>query len=101
MAYLFGRLDSHHMKIPRVLLAPLYLYVIIQLAWVIFQAQPPDSVVPSMFFGAALILKILLFAVITYWLDRGVLLDYLRQSEEYFIKATAPESQAATAFGRH
>jgi hypothetical protein len=99
MAYLFGRLDSHHMKIPRILLAPLYLYVIIQLAWVIFQAQPPDSVVPSMFFGAALILKILLFAVVTYWLDRGVLLDYLRQSEEYFVNVRSMESDGPTANG--
>jgi len=33
MAFFIGRLDSHYLKLPRVILAPLYLYAIIQLFW--------------------------------------------------------------------
>jgi hypothetical protein len=33
MAFFVGRLDSHYLKLPRVILAPLYLYAIIQLFW--------------------------------------------------------------------
>jgi|SRR5215831_3861318 len=82
MAYLFGRFDSHHINIPRALLAPLYLYVIIQLTWVTFRTGM-QGVEPSMFLGAALILKILLFLVVTYWLDHDVLLEYIKKAEEY------------------
>lgn len=33
MAFFFGRLDSHYLKLKRVVLAPLYLYAVIQLYW--------------------------------------------------------------------
>lgn len=33
MAFFFGRLDSHYLKLSRVVLAPFYLYAIIQLFW--------------------------------------------------------------------
>jgi hypothetical protein len=33
MAFFFGRLDSHYLRLPRVILAPFYLYAIIQLFW--------------------------------------------------------------------
>jgi hypothetical protein len=33
MAFFFGRLDSHYLRLPRVILAPLYLYAVVQLFW--------------------------------------------------------------------
>jgi hypothetical protein len=98
MAYLFGRFDSHHMNIPRFLLAPLYLYVIIQLTWVTFQSGMQNSR-PSMFLGAALILKILLFLVVTYWLDHGVLLEYIKKAEGHFGQEKRPIENVAPQAG--
>jgi hypothetical protein len=33
MQYFFGKLDSFNLKLPRILIAPLYLYVLVQMMW--------------------------------------------------------------------
>lgn len=63
MAFFFGRLDSHYLRLPRIILAPFYLYAIIQLFWgrstyVNVSNFNPDRVA---IFSLALILKFVLF----------------------------------------
>lgn len=78
MAFVFGRLDSHHMDVNRWALAALYSYAIIQLRGPILldfsrTDSTPDKI---LFFAAALILKIVLFGAIFYWLSNGAFEQY-------------------------
>ncbi|HEX8376274.1 MAG TPA: hypothetical protein VF602_00550 [Pedobacter sp.] len=77
MAYFFGRLDSFILALPRYMLVPLYLYVIIQAKWVSFGGYEADSLEPAMFFGLALILKALLFILVAHWIHDGSISKYL------------------------
>ncbi len=77
MAFFFGRLSDSHMKIRRALLAPLYLYVAIQMLWHLFQQDTAGSeVAHSLVFCGALLLKVYLFAVVTRWIATGTLQTY-------------------------
>ena len=90
MAYFMGRFDSLLMKIPRGILAPLYLYALLQVAWL---PLDPDSPKDSPLFTAciwlALLLKMLLFVIITRWLTEGTLFKYVNDAEE-LLKCKAP-----------
>ena len=77
MAYFFGRLDSHYIRIKRRMLAPLYLYVVIQVNWASFGETDYTATYRSIFFCLALLLKLYLFVVFTYWLHRGAIHRYL------------------------
>lgn len=82
MAYFFGRLDSHHMKVNRLALAPLYFYVAIQLIWPSF--NDPDTAV--IFFTLALILKIYLFMLMYFWLQNRSFSSYIKDIGPLFEK---------------
>lgn len=77
MAFFVGRLSDSHMKVRRALLAPLYLYVAIQMFWHLFVAVGPAGEAGfGIVLGLALILKVYLFAVITRWMGDGKLQTY-------------------------
>lgn len=80
MAYFFGRLDSHHMWVPRLMLMPLYLYVIIQMFWPSFSTVKPSLPMQPAVFVTALMLKIVVFFAITAWLRDGSLGDFLTKA---------------------
>lgn len=89
MAYLFGRFDSHYMRVPRLLLLPFYLYVVIRLGWFMVSAGPPDQTgYPSfttmglVVLGGALILKFPLFMIVNQWLREGTLYRYIKSIYE-------------------
>ncbi|MDQ1613439.1 MAG: hypothetical protein QOG00_3370, partial [Pyrinomonadaceae bacterium] len=85
MAYVFGRLDSHYMNVPRWMLAPLYLYAAIQVIGPIvvnYSGQIPDKY-HTLFFGAVLMLKVYLFFVMTYWLQNGSFEEYFNTGSNY------------------
>ncbi|MDQ3848449.1 MAG: hypothetical protein M3261_05790, partial [Thermoproteota archaeon] len=83
MAFLIGRLDSHYLRIPRILLAPLYLYVIVQPLW--------GNIAESNFgvfnrgraaiFVLVLILKFVFFYSVVKWIRNGGFLQYLIKIE--------------------
>jgi hypothetical protein len=81
MAFLFGRLDSHNMKVRRWTLAPLYLYVAIQVVWGGFSETGHASGLRSALFCLALLLKLYLFVVVTHWLREGYIFAYLQRIE--------------------
>ncbi|MEW5924572.1 MAG: hypothetical protein AB1746_11350 [Candidatus Zixiibacteriota bacterium] len=76
MAYFFGRLDSHILDIRRWMLAPLYVYVVIQVVWFTFWGTHQPRL-EFIFLIIALILKIYLFLVVTNWLQNGKIQKYL------------------------
>lgn len=83
MAFVIGRLDSHYLRIPRVLLAPLYLYVIVQPLWsrvagTDFRVVNTDRAV---IFCLVLILKFVFFYSIVKWIRNGGFLKYLIKIE--------------------
>ena len=75
MAYFFGRLDSHYLKASRWMLVPFYLYVVIQVDWVSLATRGSDSM--PILLSLALILKVYLFVVMTYWIHSGYIHAYL------------------------
>jgi len=81
MAYFFGRLDSHYLLVRRWMLAPLYLYVAIQVTWAFFDTGMAQSTAPIPYRALMLalggILKIYLFFLITQMVRDGLLSRYL------------------------
>ncbi len=80
IAFLVGRFDSHWMKVPRWMLAPLYGYALIQMIWVFFYNLPPEWQVYS--YLVALLFKVCLFLVVTHLLHAGNLRRYLEAAED-------------------
>jgi hypothetical protein len=70
MAYVFGRLDSHYMNVNRWMLAPLYLYAVIQVSGPALVGISKDTQ-QKIFFDSVLVLKIYLYFVVYYWLQNG------------------------------
>lgn len=83
MAFLIGRLDSHYLRIPRVLLAPLYLYVIVQPLWGnIAETQFGDfNPGRATIFALVLILKFVFFYSVVKWIRNRGFLQYLIKIE--------------------
>ena len=67
MAFFFGRLDSHYLRLPRIILAPLYLYAIIQLFWDRSTFADNSKFIPQriIVFSTALILKFVVFITLS------------------------------------
>jgi hypothetical protein len=80
IAFLVGRFDSHWMKVPRWMLAPLYGYALIQMIYVFFVKLPPAWQVYT--YLVALLFKICLFMVVTHLLHAGNLSRYLEAAED-------------------
>jgi hypothetical protein len=80
IAFLAGRFDSHWMKVPRWMLAPLYGYALIQMIYVFFFKLPPEWQIYS--YLVALLFKVCLFLVVTHLLHAGNLRQYLEAAEE-------------------
>jgi zinc-ribbon domain len=85
MAYVFGRLDSHYMNVNRWMLAPLYLYAVIQVSGpdLIDYSGISKEVQQKVFFATVLLLKIYLFIVVTYWLQNGSFEKYFNTASNY------------------
>ena len=85
MAFFFGRLDSHYLNAPRLVLAPLYLYVILQLSWndVAGSEAPANDPTRTIILGLACLFKFLLFWVVRSWLADGSVVRYLEAAEKY------------------
>lgn len=83
LAFFIGRLDSHYLRIPRVILAPLYLYVLVQLLWSRVEATniPNINSERVAILGLALILKFVFFYSIAKWIRNGGFLQYLIKIE--------------------
>jgi hypothetical protein len=80
IAFLVGRFDSHWMRAPRWMLAPLYGYALIQMIYVFFWNLPPAWQVYT--YLVALLLKLCLFLVVTHFLLAGNLRIYLEAAED-------------------
>jgi hypothetical protein len=80
IAFLVGRFDSHWMKVPRWMLAPLYGYALIQMIYVFFFKLPPEWQVYT--YLVALLFKVCLFLVVTHLLHAGNLSQYLEAAED-------------------
>jgi len=80
IAFLVGRFDSHWMKVPRWMLAPLYGYALIQMIYVFFFNLPPAWQIYT--YLVALLFKVCLFLVVTHLLHAGNLRQYLEAAEE-------------------
>ncbi len=78
MLYLFGRLDSHHFNTNRLILAPLYIYALLQMVWGSVNSDPNHYLSIALFFMAFL-LKIYFFFLMTKWLRNGNLERYFGQ----------------------
>ncbi|MGA9768356.1 MAG: hypothetical protein WBV94_04895 [Blastocatellia bacterium] len=83
MAFFIGRLDSHYLRIPRVILAPLYLYVIVQPLWGRVEGTDISIVKPerAAILVLVLILKFVFFYSIARWIRKGSFLHYLIKIE--------------------
>ncbi len=84
MAYVFGRLDSHYMSVNRWMLAPLYLYAVIQVSGpelVDFSGVSKDTQ-QRVFFSGVLVLKTYFFMVVYYWLQNGHFERYFNTASE-------------------
>ena len=79
IAFLVGRFDSHWMKVPRWMLAPLYGYALIQMIYVFFIKLARMAGV-HLSGGAAV--KVCLFLVVTHLLHAGNCADYLEAAED-------------------
>lgn len=84
MSFFFGRLDSHYLTLPRVVLAPLYFYAIIQVYWGSpafdnFSVFNPERIA---IFGLALGLKFVLFVIIYKLLKSDDFREYLVVAEK-------------------
>jgi hypothetical protein len=80
IAFLVGRFDSHWMKVPRWMLAPLYGYALIQMIYVFFFNLPPAWQIYT--YLVALLFKVCLFVVVTHLLHAGNLRRYLEAAED-------------------
>lgn len=80
IAFLVGRFDSHWMKVPRWMLAPLYGYALIQMIYVFFFNLPPAWQIYT--YLVALLFKVCLFLVVTHLLHAGNLRQYLDAAED-------------------
>ena len=80
IAFLVGRFDSHWMKVPRWMLAPLYGYALIQMIYVFFFNLPPEWQVYT--YLVALLFKVCLFLVVEHLLHAGNLRVYLEAAED-------------------
>ena len=80
IAFLVGRFDSHWMKVPRWMLAPLYGYALIQMIYVFFFKLPPEWQVYT--YLVALLFKVCLFLVVAHLLHAGNLRTYLEAAED-------------------
>jgi hypothetical protein len=83
MAFFIGRLDSHYLRMPRVILAPMYLYVIIQPLWGRIEATEIPNVNPErvVILSLALMLKFVFFYSVAKWIRNGSFLQYLIKIE--------------------
>ena len=83
MAFFFGRLDSHYLRAHRVLLAPLYLYAVIQLFWgresAVNLAFDPERIA---IFVLAFILKFVIFITLSQWIRDGRFRKYFVVAKE-------------------
>ncbi len=79
IAFLVGRFDSHWIRVPRWMLAPLYGYALIQMIYVFFVNLPPEWQIYT--YLLALLFKICLFVVVTHLLHAGNLRVYLEAAE--------------------
>jgi hypothetical protein len=91
IAFLVGRFDSHWMKVPRWMLAPLYGYALIQMIYVFFFQLPAEWQIYS--YLVALLFKVCLFLVVTHLLHAGNLRRYLEAAEEGKL---GPQTEPAT-----
>jgi hypothetical protein len=83
MAFFFGRLDSHYLRAHRVLLAPLYLYAVIQLFWGRESALKTDFDPERVtIFVLALILKLVIFITLSKWIRDGRFRRYFIVAKE-------------------
>lgn len=84
MAFFFGRLDSHYLRVSRIVMAPLYLYVVIQLFWgrSIFAGNMTFNKDQVAVFGLALVLKFVIFLTLSTWIRDGRFIDYIVKAEE-------------------
>jgi hypothetical protein len=80
IAFLVGRFDSHWMKVPRWMLAPLYGYALIQMIYVFFFTVPPEWQVYT--YLVALLFKVCQFVVVTHPLHAGNIALYLEAAED-------------------
>ncbi|HKE25659.1 MAG TPA: hypothetical protein VKB88_25045 [Bryobacteraceae bacterium] len=80
IAFLVGRFDSHWIRVPRWMLAPLYGYALIQMIYVFFFNLPPAWQIYT--YLVALLFKICLFLVVTHLLHAGHLRIYLEAAED-------------------
>lgn len=74
LALFVGRLESHRIKTPRAIIALLYGYAAIQISWAIFEAEPTIRLTMT---SAALPLKFLLFLVVHWAMQSGLMLYYI------------------------
>lgn len=83
MLYFFGRLESHYLKVNRLILLPLYTYAIIQIAYVLFfESKQGDTSFEATIIGLALLLKAFLFFLIREWIIEGKLETYFTKQRE-------------------
>lgn len=81
MVFFIGRLDSHYLRLRRVVLAPLYLYGIIQLYWGHGNVGTPDPEQVTIF-SLALILKLVIFLFLSEWIKDGRFYQYIVTAEK-------------------
>ena len=80
IAFLVGRFDSHWIRVPRWMLAPLYGYALIQMIYVFFFNLPAEWQIYT--YLVALLFKVCLFVVVTHLLHAGNLRTYLEAAED-------------------
>ncbi len=80
IAFLVGRFDSHWIRVPRWMLAPLYGYALIQMIYVFFFSLPIEWQIYT--YLVALLFKVCLFLVVTHLLHAGNLRVYLEAAED-------------------
>lgn len=74
MMYFFGRFDFRYMRVPRLQIAPLYVYVALQVAWERVSSRP-DGLADAAF-GLALGLKVYLLYLQLRWMRNRTLQRY-------------------------
>lgn len=80
IAFLVGRFDSHWIRVPRWMLAPLYGYALIQMIYVFFFSLPAEWQIYT--YLVALLFKVCLFLVVTHLLHAGNFRVYLEAAED-------------------
>jgi hypothetical protein len=77
MMYFFGQLDYRYMRVRRLWIAPLYLYVAIQMAWHEIARAGDGSGYAEVLLIAALVLKAYLLGMLLLWIRDRTLQKYL------------------------